>query len=185
MGEVHDDAQFVHAPHDLDPEVGEAAVHPLGTAAAEAILRVVGELDAAGPEFVERIQVLEHPLEHGGVLEAEQHRHLPLRLRPLDVGGGSGVDQLVRIFPDAAAPLGERPRRYLEVRAGEGGLNPGVSRALDRVVLHLVPFVADGQRIDDHRLVVEGVDRGVPWGLLSGLLEGQGGCTYGTGRRPE
>ena len=94
MGHVDDDAQVVHALHDLYPELAEASVVALEDTVADVGLATVGQTCQPYPGVIEHV----HPVQlvaDGQVLHRGQEPHLVLLLGRLYLGGAPDMQYVV------------------------------------------------------------------------------------------
>jgi hypothetical protein len=108
--DVDQHAGLVHRLDDLDAVVGDAAVDALGRAAADQVLRVVGELRAAQAQVVEVLHVL-GAAELVGVLQAHDDGDLARGLGAVDVLGAADQREHLAVAPGETAPRGDELQR--------------------------------------------------------------------------
>ena len=137
-------------------EIGDAAVDTLGAAAADEVLRVVGELRAPLAELVKRLHVL-RLAEVLGVLQAHDDADLALCLGAVQIGHLADEREQVRMAADEALPGREERQRLFDdlrttradriVEAGDA------ARAEHRLfLLGQRPRIRFGAEVDhDHR----------------------------------
>lgn len=86
MGDVDQDAQFVHGSDERVALVGEPRVRGLAATGPQQVLPLVGELQDAHAQVVEGTEQVEVHTDHLGVLGAEDDGLPAFGLGPFDVG---------------------------------------------------------------------------------------------------
>ncbi len=156
VGDVDQHADLVHRLDDCHAEIGDAAVDTLGTAAADEVLRIVGELRTTLSELVEHLHVL-RLAEVLGILQAHDDADLALRLGAVQIGRLADEREQVRMATDEALPRREeRQRLFDDLRATRADriVEAGdAARAEHRLFLRSQrPCIRLGAEVDhDHR----------------------------------
>ena len=123
--QVHGDSEGVHPLDDL-PSVGaQARVAGLEAAIADDVAVVVGELDDPDAELVENIEARKVPLQHLGVLEAEDQPERVVLLRPGDIGVAADDGNERGVAIDLAGPERDRPGGGVECVGADRDVDGG------------------------------------------------------------
>ena len=155
VGQVDDNAQPVHFPHRIHPEVAQAAVEPLPAAAPQQIGLVIGELDDSHPQGQKQPQAVQLVLYGRGVLKSQDDSGLSQLLGGVDIGRFLDLQDVLALAK-TPHPAGQVSHGLLEVfPGGHGGVDGGDVTGPQALEHGIALPVADAQAVDHDGFVID------------------------------